>query len=66
MNEAPFPDVPDTLIKELDRRFPERCPDMKWTDREVWFNAGARSIVRFLIEQQKRHNDRNTKGQINV
>lgn len=37
------------LIKELDEMYPERCPDLSLSDREIWARAGQRSVVRFLL-----------------
>jgi hypothetical protein len=37
------------LIKELDAMYPDRCPDLKTSDREIWFQGGQRSVVRFLL-----------------
>lgn len=37
------------LIKELDAVYPERCPDLSLSDREIWVRAGQRSVVRFLL-----------------
>ena len=31
--------------------------DRSDTDREIWFKAGQRSVVAFLIEQQKRQKE---------
>ena len=38
----------EDLIDELDKIFPNECPDIKLTDREVWFKAGQRSVVQWL------------------
>ena len=35
-------------IEELNKLFPEMSADLKWSDKEVWFRSGQRSIVRFL------------------
>lgn len=43
-----LPVIPEDLLKELDHRFPERCPDPSWSDREVWMKVGERRVVRFL------------------
>ena len=49
--------IPDTivdLIEQLNKKYPDKCPDpAKDTDREVWFKAGQRSVVNFLIEAVK-------------
>lgn len=48
MTQPKFPLIPPSLFSELDRLFPEACPDLKDSDREVWFKAGERSVIRFL------------------
>lgn len=57
MNIPPFPEVPKNLLDDLQKRFPERCPDLKDSDREVWFKVGARSVIAFLAEQFRRQNE---------
>lgn len=41
------------LITELDKEFPLEMPNIKLPDREVWFKAGQRDIVNYLIKLQK-------------
>ena len=48
MQDTPFPPIPEALLKALEAMFPERSADLQWTDRQVWFKAGERNIVRFL------------------
>ena len=45
-----LPVLATELIAELDQTFPDRCPTMANSDREVWFNAGRRSVVNFLLD----------------
>jgi hypothetical protein len=45
--------IPPALLQELDERFPDRSPDLTWTEREVWFNAGRASVCGWLREQRK-------------
>lgn len=33
----------------LAQQFPDRAPDLQWTEKEVWFRSGQASVVRFLI-----------------
>jgi|TARA_Y100001973_G_C5188052_1_gene329131 hypothetical protein len=47
MEEA-YPTVPEDLIKQLNINFPERCADLDWEEKKVWFYAGQRAVVRFL------------------
>jgi hypothetical protein len=46
--KSPFPEVPRDLLEELNQRWPEQSADLQWTEKEVWHNSGARSVIRFL------------------
>ena len=48
MDEQEFPAIPPDLMEALEERFPEQCPDPRWSDREVWMSVGERRVVRFL------------------
>lgn len=51
-NAAPAIDSP--LLDWLDKLYPERCPDIGQSDREIWVNVGARQVVRRLrLELQR-------------
>lgn len=52
-----LPPLSDDLIKGLDTVFPNRHPDLSMSDKEVWFKAGQRYVVDYLIEQQKRQKE---------
>ena len=49
----PMPLVKQDLLEALDARFPNQSADLQWSDKEVWFKAGQRSVVEFLIKQFK-------------
>ena len=53
----PLPVITDELIKALDAVFPNRCPDLSVSDREVWYRSGQRYVVDYLIEQQLRQKE---------
>jgi|LakMenEpi03Aug12_release.lakeMendotaPanAssembly.Ray.scaffolds.fasta_scaffold2204621_2 hypothetical protein len=55
--EDRFPPVPEVLLKELEFRIPEKCPELSFTDREVWFYAGQRALVRLLREKFREQNE---------
>lgn len=40
--------IPAPLMEELDRKWPEKCPEANWTDREIWMYVGARQFVEGL------------------
>ena len=44
----PFPTISEAMIVELNNRWPEMCADLSWEEKQVWFAAGQRSVVRFL------------------
>tara|TARA_R100001594_G_C3999134_1_gene254287 strand:- start:336 stop:572 length:237 start_codon:yes stop_codon:yes gene_type:complete len=46
-----IPPLKEDLINSLDERFPEQSADMQWNDREVWFKAGQRSVIKFLLKE---------------
>jgi len=49
-NQTAFPHISDELLTEMNNRFPERCAELEWTEKEIWFVAGQRSVVRLLIQ----------------
>jgi hypothetical protein len=48
------------LIETLDQVFPEESARLEWTDREVWYRAGQRSVVSWLLELKRRDDNPNT------
>tara|TARA_B100000242_G_scaffold223589_1_gene164327 strand:- start:23 stop:226 length:204 start_codon:yes stop_codon:yes gene_type:complete len=57
MASEKLPVITDEMIFALDQIFPHRHPDLSLTDREVWYKAGQRFVVDFLIEEQKRQKE---------
>ena len=47
------PDVSADLVNYLDTLFPEQSADLKWSDRDVWYRSGQRSVIKFLIQKLK-------------
>jgi hypothetical protein len=43
--------VPESLLEELEARFPDQCPSKEDTDREVWIKVGQVEVIRFLRKQ---------------
>lgn len=43
-----IPPVPDALITALEKRFPDTCPDLTDSEREIFFKAGAVSVIKLL------------------
>lgn len=45
------------LLEMLDEVFPEESARLEWTDREVWYKAGQRSVVQWLLELKRREDN---------
>ncbi len=56
MDDDLFPPIDEPLLRKLEELFPEKCPDINASDREIWTYVGSRSVVRMLrsvyLEQQ--------------
>ena len=44
-----LPPISGRLVSALAQQFPDRAPDLQWTEKEVWFRSGQASVVRYLI-----------------
>jgi len=59
------------LIEELDRLFPEKCPSIDESEREIFRYAGKRELVVLLktsldLQLQQIAEDNREKGEVNV
>ncbi|MGE3367008.1 MAG: hypothetical protein AB7I34_26610 [Rhizobiaceae bacterium] len=57
MNIANTPTLPPALLDWLDRKYAERSPDPKDSEREIWMKAGERRLVRHLLLRAKEIED---------
>lgn len=48
-----IPIISSNLLKYLDSLYPNRCADLSLSDREVWFQAGQRSVIDFLLKAKE-------------
>ena len=48
-NELPI--IKEELIRYLDKLFPNKCADLKDTERDIFYKSGQRSVVEHLIEK---------------
>lgn len=58
MESDRVPYISDDLLEYLQRVFPDKCPDLTATDRKVWYDAGAVSVVRHIakLHEEQREN----------
>lgn len=54
MKHAPTPLIPPQLVEALDRRFPDRCPRIDQSEREIWIDVGSRKVIEFLKAELRR------------
>ena len=47
-DEVVLPALSQELINKLDKLFPDKCPLLTDTDREVWYKTGRRSVINYL------------------
>ena len=48
-----IPIISKELITYLNDIFPDRCADLKDTEKEVFYKSGQRSVVNHLMEKRK-------------
>ena len=51
-----FPDIPEDIVLALEEMYKDRCPDIHESERQIFMNAGAVSVVRFLRSEFNRQN----------
>ena len=51
--KAKIPVLSKELINYLNEIFPEKCAELKDTEKEVFYKSGQRSVVNHLIEKRK-------------
>jgi len=52
-----MPNLSAELVNKLDELYPKRFPDMSWSDRQVWYRAGQRSVVDHLLQVHAEQNE---------
>ena len=61
LDEVQLPYTVEDLIDLLNKTFPERSPDLKDHERIIWYKAGQRNVVNWLLNLKKR-NEENVLG----
>ena len=46
-----LPQINEALVRQLAEQFPDRAPDLDWSDKEIMFKAGQVSVVRWLSQK---------------
>jgi len=50
-NSMKVPIIKEELIKYLNSLFPDKCADLKDSEKEIYYKSGQRSVVNHLINQ---------------
>jgi hypothetical protein len=50
-NKVKIPIIKEELIKYLNSLFPDKCADLKDSEKEIYYKSGQRSVVTHLINQ---------------
>lgn len=53
MANTPIPPISKALVDWLDRLFPDECPGLEISDREIWYRAGRADVVRKLKHEHE-------------
>ena len=54
----PLPPIDERLVAALAAEFPDRAPDLDWSDKEIMYRAGQVSVVRWLaLKHQEQQED---------
>ena len=54
-----LPVTVDETLAMLDQIFPELSARLEWSEKEIWFRAGQRSVINWLLELKRREDDPN-------
>ena len=46
-----LPQINEALVRQVAEQFPDRAPDLDWSDKEIMFKAGQVSVVRWLAQK---------------
>ena len=48
INEELWPQIDEELIRKLEEIYPDKCPSIETSDREIWRYGGQVELVRML------------------
>jgi len=57
LKKVEIPVLKEELIEYLEVLFPEQCADLNDRERDIFYKAGQRSVVKHLIEKLKQQQE---------
>jgi hypothetical protein len=52
-----LPPIDERLVAALAAEFPDRSPDLEWSDKEIMWRAGQVSVVKWLASKLEEQQD---------
>ena len=52
-----MPPIDERLVAALAAEFPDRAPDLEWSDKEIMWRAGQVSVVKWLANKLEEQQD---------
>ena len=52
-----LPSIPKDLLEALEKKFPDECPSINDSDRDIWRKVGRAEVVRHLRFVFNRQNE---------
>ena len=56
-SKVSLPTIKPDLLEALDKLFPNKSPELNWSEKECWWTGGQRSVVNFLRQQYEIQNE---------
>jgi hypothetical protein len=49
----PLPPIDERLVAAMAAEFPDRAPDLDWSDKEIMFRAGQVAVIRWMTKKHE-------------
>jgi len=53
----PLPPIDERLVAAMAAEFPDRAPDLDWSDKEIMFRAGQVAVIRWLAQKHEQQQE---------
>jgi hypothetical protein len=63
MDFTTIPNDFNEIIQWLDAQYPDRCPKLEMSEREIWIAVGERKVVEVLIAKLAAGQEQDLKGE---
>jgi len=49
----PLPPIDERLVAAMAAEFPDRAPDLDWSDKEIMLRAGQVAVIRWMTKKHE-------------